>query len=94
MNKTITLDKNQLADIMLGSVITTMKDTSELMKHAMYDEHIKDYRKMAQHLINKHGEAENVIVGTDGAVAKKPDFVMPMVSTNKKEADAISTPEE
>ncbi len=58
MNKQITLDKNQLADIMLGSVIASMKDTGEVTKHAMYDEHIASYRKSAQKLINDRGEPE------------------------------------
>jgi hypothetical protein len=36
------------------------------MERAMYDEHIKSYRKMAQDLINKHGEQIPSIEGING----------------------------
>ena len=62
MNREIKLDKNQLADIMLGSVIAAMKDVPEPERLAMRDEHIKHYRKLAQDIINDHGEEEIKIV--------------------------------
>ncbi len=58
MNRQITLDKNSLANIMIGAVIGAMKDLSEAERQAMYDEHLPSYKKAAQQIINQSGEQE------------------------------------
>jgi len=56
MNKTITLDKNNLASIMLGAVIGSMTGISEIEIRRAYRDHTGEFRKMAQDIINKHGD--------------------------------------
>lgn len=58
MNRQITLDKTGLANIMIGAVIAQMKDATEPVRQAMYDNHIASYKKAAQDIINKNGEPE------------------------------------
>jgi len=58
MSDNITLDKRGLATIMLGCAIGSMKDLNEVERQAIYDEHISNYEKAAQDMIDKHGESE------------------------------------